>query len=272
MGVSAGDNINQEVGHKNMLIHDLEISSQRAAEPTHVKEELVRKRQDQGKGEQTLRKEQLTLSRLIQSSDHEKKLMAYEIHDGIVQLLAAAILHFDSFDRLRYQKPEQAVTAFDTGIALLRQSYCDARSLIGNLMSPACDESRIEAAISQILLDYQKQWTPKIVYYSNVKFDQMAPVLANGIFRIVQEGLRNACQHSNGKSVRVDLLQHDDRIRIQIQDDGIGFDRECVGSDHYGLVSIQERARLLGGKSTIQSISGQGTHICVELPSICDLG
>ena len=109
---------------------------------------------------------------------------------------------------------------------------------------------------------------PKIDYHSRVDFDRLAPILENAIYRIVQEGLANACQHSKSEKVRVSLLQREDRVRIEVRDWGIGFNPREVKAGCYGLAGIWQRARLLDGKCSIRSKAGKGTRITVELPVV----
>ena len=92
--------------------------------------------------------------------------------------------------------------------------------------------------------------------------------MENVIYRIVQEGLSNARNHSKSKKIRVSLKQRGDRLRIEIRDWGVGFDPKLVQEDHFGLEGIRERARLLGGKCSIKSKPGEGTVIMVELPLV----
>ena len=82
----------------------------------------------------------------------------------------------------------------------------------------------------------------------------------------MQECLTNACRYSRSPKVRVELAQVGGRLRIEVQDWGVGFDPEQVRNDHFGLQGIRERARLLGGASTIEAAPQQGTHVVVELP------
>jgi signal transduction histidine kinase len=63
-------------------------------------------------------------------------------------------------------------------------------------------------------------------------------------------------------------LQREDRLRIEVRDWGVGFDLNAVPKNHYGLEGIRQRARLLGGKCSIQSKVGKGTRIMVELPVV----
>ena len=108
----------------------------------------------------------------------------------------------------------------------------------------------------------------KLSSRATLHFDRLVPILENAIYRIVQEGLTNACRHSKSKRVRVELVQHDDKLRIKIQDWGVGFNLSDVEDDCFGLASIRERARLLGGNTVVESTPDQGTCITVELPLV----
>ena len=109
---------------------------------------------------------------------------------------------------------------------------------------------------------------PTIEFHSEVAFDRLAPILENAIYRIIQEGLGNACKHSKSERVRVELVQHDDDLRITIQDWGVGFNPGNVEDECFGLEGIRERARLLGGNATVESTPKQGTCLTVEVPLV----
>jgi signal transduction histidine kinase len=96
----------------------------------------------------------------------------------------------------------------------------------------------------------------------------LVPPLESAAFRIVQEAVANACRHSRSPGVIVELIQRDDRLHIKVQDQGVGFDPNAVEETRFGLRSIRERARLLGGRAEIQSAPGSGTSISVELPVV----
>jgi len=82
----------------------------------------------------------------------------------------------------------------------------------------------------------------------------------------VQECLTNACRYSQSQKVRVELVQSEGRVRIEVRDWGIGFNPAQVPGDHFGLKGIRERARLLGGAVALETAPQQGTHIRIELP------
>jgi signal transduction histidine kinase len=94
----------------------------------------------------------------------------------------------------------------------------------------------------------------------------LPPVLENAIYRIAQESLNNACQHSRSKKVLMTLVQDGDVIRLEVRDWGRGFDPAAVRQGMLGLEGIRERARLLDGTAVIDSQRRQGTTVRVTLP------
>ena len=214
---------------------------------------------------EALEREHRTLKHLLQSSDHERQIIAYDIHDGLAQQIAAAIMQFQMFDYLKENRPEEAVKAYAAGVAMLRQSHFEARRLISGVRPPILDESGIGAAIAHLVHDQSFDHGPRIEYRSRVTFKRLAPVVENAIYRIVQEGVGNACKHSKTEKVKVSLSQHGDYVRIEIRDWGVGFSIDDVPGDRFGLEGIRERVRLLGGDATIDSTPGSGTRIVVKL-------
>jgi signal transduction histidine kinase len=139
--------------------------------------------------------------------------------------------------------------------------------LISGVRPPILDEEGVVAAIGHLVNEERRKKGPKIKYVSAVVFERLASILENGVYRIAQEALTNACKHSKSNMVRLQLVQHDDQLRIEIQDDGIGF-KPKAGKGGFGLAGIRERARLLGGTATIASKPGKGTRIVVQLPIV----
>lgn len=220
------------------------------------------------RAQEALEREQRTLKHLLQSSDHERQLIAYEIHDGLAQQLAGAIMQFQVYDHVKGTKPADAASAFQAGMTMLQQSHFETRRLISGVRPPILDEEGIVAAVSHLVNEERRKNGPKIEYLSHVEFDRLTPILENAVYRIVQEALANACQHSQSKKVRVGLEQSGDHLRIQVRDYGVGFRLDEIKGDRFGLEGIRERARLLGGKADIQSEKGKGTRIEVELPVV----
>jgi PAS domain S-box-containing protein len=218
--------------------------------------------------QQSLERERRTLEHMLQASDHERQLIAYDIHDGLAQQLAGAIMQFQVYDQLKDTKLDEAKKAYDGGVTLLRQGHSEVRRLISGVRPPILDESGVVAAIAHMVHEPVLDQELKIVFHSAVTFNRLAPVVENVIYRIVQEGLSNARNHSKSKKVVVSLTQRGERLRIEIRDWGIGFVPNTVPESHFGLDGIRERTRLLGGRCNIKSKPGEGTAVVVELPVV----
>lgn len=213
-----------------------------------------------------LERERRALQHMLRASDHERQLIAYDIHDGLAQQIAGALIQLEVFEHQKEQMPKQAAEAFQAGMTMVRQSHFEARRLINGVRPPILDESGIVAAIAHLVHEPRGRKEPEIEFRSKVQFDRLEGIEENAVYRIVQEGVTNACNHSKSKRVRVSLLQHGDHVRLEIRDWGIGFNPRVMPEKRFGLMGIRERVRILGGKCRIRSKPGNGTSIVVDLP------
>ncbi len=223
---------------------------------------------DRKLAEEALERERQSLWRMLQASDHERQIISYEIHDGLAQYLTGAIMQFEISNRLREENPSEAVKTYDAGMLMVRESLAEARRLISAVRPPIIDENGIEMAISHLVHEQRRPGAPKIECSSNVQFKRLPSILENALYRIAQEALTNACKHSQSKKVTVTMTQEGQDVRLKVQDWGIGFDPEAVGTGHFGLEGIRQRVRLLGGRLTIESRLGSGTLVQVVVPVV----
>jgi PAS domain S-box-containing protein len=229
---------------------------------------LLRDTTERRQAREALRKEHHTLKHLLRSSDHERQLIAYEIHDGLAQQLAGALMQIETYWHQKEAKPQNAAKAYDAALTMLRQAHFETRRLISGVRPPILDESGVVAAVAHLVNEQRLQHEQQIEFHGEVSFDRLVPILENTVYRVVQEALMNACRHSKSDRVRVEVVQCNNALRIKVQDWGVGFNSAAVREDHFGLEGIRERARLLGGATVIESSPGRGTSITVELPLV----
>ncbi|MGA2035012.1 MAG: sensor histidine kinase [Thermoguttaceae bacterium] len=241
---------------------------ERTAELSVANAALQREVQQRRKAEESWLREYRTLRHLLEASDHERQLIAYEIHDGLAQYLAGGLMQFEVYDHLKETDRQEAARAYHAAITMMRQAHAEARRLISGVRPPILDEEGIVAALAQLVHEQRQQKGPKIELRSSVRFQRLVPILENSIYRIVQEGLTNACKHSNSAKVDVALVQQGDRLEIEIRDWGQGFDPRQPKEGCFGLEGIRQRVRLLGGQVSIESTMGEGTRIAVDLPLV----
>jgi len=217
-------------------------------------------------GKAAFQKAQELLRQLLDAGDRQWQFISCEIHDGLAQRLAGALMQFEAYKTFKDTDPRLAAKAHAIGVRLVQEGNAEARRLIGALRPPQLQGSGAVTAIRRLVERCKERHNIKIEFRSHVAKLKLAPVLENAVFRIVQECLTNACRHSKSKKVKVELTQHDEQLRIEVRDWGVGFRMDRVGEGHFGLVGIQERAEAFGGHAVITSSPGKGTTIVVELP------
>ncbi len=229
---------------------------------------LARDITDRKRAEQQLQAEQRLLREMLDLQERDRKLVAYEIHDGLAQQLAGALYKFQSIDQYRARDPEEARTTFDDAMRLLRDGMVEARRLISGLRPPVLDEAGIEAAVDYLIAEQRQRGGPEVEFDCEENLGRWAPPLEGAVFRIIQECLTNACRHSQSRKVRVAVQTSHREVLVDVQDWGVGFDPERVADGHFGLKGIRERARLMGGWATIETAPQEGTRIRVRLPLV----
>ncbi len=223
---------------------------------------------EQKRSAEAIQKEQQLLRRIIDLHERDRQITAYEIHDGIAQQVTAVFLHLEAFRRLRESDANAAEKSLDFASKLISQSVDETRRLISGLRPLILDEYGIIEAIDYLVCENRERSGLQIDFLHDVQFKRLAPPLESAAFRIVQEAVANACRHSRSDIVVVEVTQRGDRLHIKVRDQGLGFDPNEVEESRFGLKSIRERARLLGGRAEIQSAPGSGTVIDVELPVV----
>jgi two-component system sensor kinase len=216
--------------------------------------------------EESLRREQQLLRRMLDLQERDRKLVAFEIHDGLAQLIAGAKMQLDAFLRLRDTDPDEAALLPQAVNHTLGEALAEARRLMAGLRSQVLDEAGIIPAIQHLVEEQRKRTGLQIAFAHRVSFDRLAPPLETAVFRIVQEALANACRHSQSDAIEVEITQEDGAVCIEVRDRGIGFDPNQIEEGRFGILGIRERARLLGGHASIQTAPGQGARVRVELP------
>jgi len=212
--------------------------------------------------QQKLEQERNVLRRLLEVQERERQLVSYEIHDGLSQYLAGALLHLQAFEHAAPQPPGEE---FAEGLRLLAAAVEESRRLIAGLRPPALDELGVVQAVEALVNDARAD-VPSVGLVENLGRARLPPHLETTIFRVVQEALANVRKHAAARSAEVSLARGAAAVRVGIRDDGVGFDPADVPADRFGLEGIRQRSRLLGAEPTISSRPGQGTTIEVVLP------
>jgi signal transduction histidine kinase len=155
--------------------------------------------------------------------------------------------------------------AIETARAAITGLMERVRSLSFDLRPPALDDLGLLSALLTHFARYTAQ-TGIQVRFAHVGIDQrFRPGVETAAYRIIQEALTNVARHAAVAEVAVRARADASLLRIQIDDQGGGFDLAAVAPGG-GLVGMRERAQLLGGRLRLDSAPGQGTRVSAELP------
>ncbi len=216
--------------------------------------------------ERELMSERRLLKRLLDLHERDRQLVAYEIHDGIVQDMTAASMFLQAAASAIPADKEAAKSSFEKALRLVRESIDEARRQINGLRPPVLEDEGLVKAIDSLAEETAAKYDLPVTFQHDVRFERIAPALELSVYRVVQEALNNARRHSQTPRVEITLVQEDDSLAISVVDFGVGFDISGVPRGRCGLTGIQERARILGGSADITSEPGKGTRIHVRLP------
>jgi two-component system sensor histidine kinase DegS len=205
---------------------------------------------------------------VAQAQENERERLAREIHDSPAQALANAIFELEFCERLLEKDPAKLRQELVRLKNDMRGALADVRHFIFGLRPAALSELGLTATIRRYADDFRDR-SGILVELEMGNLRRLHATQEVAVFRIVQEAFQNARKHSRAKTVRLSLSDDEDRLRVAIEDDGQGFERQkvsqrCVG--HFGLQGMQERAALIGGQLEIESRPGAGTKVTLNVP------
>jgi signal transduction histidine kinase len=194
--------------------------------------------------------------------DHE--LLGYEIHDGVVQDLAAAAMLLEGAGRqARFASPEVA-DRFASGLKLLQDAIAAARRIIRG--ATAVDfEAGLVAALSQLVEKFKSNHALNVTFSSEVEEPKLPASAQHALLRIAQESLHNAAKHARATEIEVSLRQRDGQLEMVIADNGIGFDPAQIPDGRFGLAGIRARAGALGANLLLDTAPNHGSRVVVLL-------
>jgi PAS domain S-box-containing protein len=219
---------------------------------------------ERNKSEETLRS--LT-SRLIGIQEIGAREVARELHDDLSQKLAALGMEVSTLLAPSAKAPPslaERVHAVSARIDYLAQ---DIHAISRRLHPAILDELGLEAALQEECIGFSAQEGYPVQFESKRVPASVPDDVSLCLYRVAQESLRNIAKHAKARSVRVQLLGKNAGIALHIKDSGDGFDLNVVkGRRGLGVVSMEERVRLVNGKPTIQSEPGKGTLVIAFAP------
>ena len=209
------------------------------------------------------------LLRAIAASDTERRRIAGDLHDGVVQDLAGTSYALAAAaDRINGHATPEVSEALRDGARQTRRSIRQLRSLLVDIYPPDLHRAGLAAALSDLVAPLESRGVQaRVELPPGLRLEPDAEAL---MFRTAQEALRNVMAHSDANHVDVSVTLQNSHAGLTIADDGRGFsaeDAEAAREDgHLGLRVLGDMARDAGGRLDIDSEPGRGTRVCLEVP------
>ena len=247
-------------GAKGVVISHTDISERVRMERTLEQHVLLL-------GEKRVELESLT-GKLIEAQEQERKRIARELHDDFNQRLAALSVELESMERAPVALPEPVARQ----LAVIRDQVVrlsdDLHDLAYRLHPSLLEHVGLEVAARDHVAEFTNRTGLPVRFTAREVPGTLSLEIATNLFRVMQESLQNVSKHAQATEVTVRLIGSSKGIGLSVRDNGKGFDLESKDAREkgLGLVSMQERARVLGGFLRIHSFARGGTKVCVWIP------
>ena len=200
---------------------------------------------------------------LVTAREEERRRLRRDLHDGLGPQLASQTLGLDAALKLMDSDPQAAKDLLQALSSQNQGAVKDIRQLVYGLRPPALDELGLVGALRESSHPYEQQG---LQFHFDVP--QTLPTLPAAVevaaYRIIQEGLTNVARHAGAEKCEVRLAVVNSQLEIEIKDDGCGLPPN--NQPGVGLLSMRERAAELNGRCLIESPTGSGTRVFVQLP------
>jgi PAS domain S-box-containing protein len=205
---------------------------------------------------------------LTRTEQRERKLLAEWLHDGLQQLLVATKIHI-GLALLELKEPTARQTMEKTR-RLIEESIRQSKSMTTELSPPILYESGLVGALEQLAEWMEEKHHLKVTIQTMMDVTPAEQETAVILFAAARELLFNVVKHAGVKEARVTMLNETGRLSLTVEDKGAGFDPVAVREKNkggFGLLSVNERLRMLGGEVRVQSAPGLGTCVTLIAPA-----
>jgi signal transduction histidine kinase len=203
------------------------------------------------------------LDRAIDASDAERRRIARDLHDTVVQDLAGTAFSVSALARDAATPPEARSHLNEVG-ASLRQSLRSLRSLLAEIYPPELSAERLGSALDDLVAPAANAGVQALVSVEGAQGAGDASVAL--VWRVAQEAVRNALRHANPTTLEVRVRRVGSLLTLEVSDDGIGFEPLAPAApDSFGLRGLRSLVAEAGGTLDVTSIPSRGTTVLLEV-------
>jgi signal transduction histidine kinase len=200
---------------------------------------------------------------VLQAKEEERVRIGHELHDNVNQILSSGQLYLsmldpgsDDFTEIKAKTMEILLLAIE-----------EVRQLSKSMVTPGLKEGGLVTSVKELIneLRFVKLFNIAFNHSDPDIIESLSQVKKLSIFRIIQEQSKNIVKYSKARNVEISIHCIDGQVKLQVKDDGIGFDPQRVPNG-LGLSGIHERARHCGGRDMLQTAPGKGCILTVAIP------
>ena len=200
---------------------------------------------------------------------NERNRLAREMHDTLIQGCAGVSALLEAHSSLDDSEPSAKEDLLSCVRTQLRTTINEAREAVWDLRHADGSATAIGPILGNMAQQVSHEFGVPVEYRVSGRPFDLDQSTAHELLMIVREALHNAIRHGRPNKVHIDISFEKREFRVEVRDDGCGFDPEVASSQpngHYGLVGIRERAKRIGGVLTLNSASGAGTELTLSVP------
>jgi len=204
---------------------------------------------------------------LQQVREEDRSYFARELHDELGQNLTALRFDFDLLANDLGNEHPEVVSRLEAIDQIIHGTVDAVRRICEDLRPGMLDDLGLAAALVSHIKRFARQSGGNCDLELDRQDYALNDQISTAIFRIVQESLTNIARHAGASHAMVSLQDAGDELVLMVADDGCGIPvKSAVGKNNFGLIGIRERVNMLGGRLTIDSEPGRGTHLEIHIP------
>jgi signal transduction histidine kinase len=196
----------------------------------------------------------------------ERTRLARELHDSLGHQLTVAVVQLEGAQRLIPIKPVQATQMIATMRNELKSALAELRLTVSAMRSSIYDNQPLESALLALSQSFQQNTGLATHFIPTQNFPMLPERHHLALYRAVQEALTNIQRHAGAQNAWIQISADDANLRLIVEDDGKGFERQAQSIHGAGLLGLRERAEQLGGHMQISERTGGGTQLSFTVP------
>jgi PAS domain S-box-containing protein len=202
---------------------------------------------------------------IIKTQEEERFAIGSELHDNICQILAGSVLNLSI---IKPNLNEEKVTILSQVIDYIKLASNEIRSLSHRLAPAFFDDMNLKESLQQLLasINLEGKFETHLIFDKEIEKLNLQKDLQINFYRIMQEQLNNILKYANATIINVTLKFISGNLRLEISDNGVGFDEETA-TKGIGFANMNRRARLFSGSFTVESSPNNGCKVIISTPS-----